>query len=171
MSSELRVDKIIPTGGVPTGGGGGIIQVVHETRTTSFTTTNTAYVDFMSVTITPKFNTSKMLVRYGLSAGTDNDNMHVYSSMFRNDTQIAAPTDTGSRTGSFSVHNTMDQSMTYGGGEHLDSPATTSAITYKIKVKSSNGQTVTFNRSYRDNNAGAYDGRAVSFLTVMEVSA
>ena len=27
MSSELRVDKIIPTTGIPTGGGGGIIQV------------------------------------------------------------------------------------------------------------------------------------------------
>ena len=39
MSSELRVDKIIPTGGVPTGGAGGVIQVVHEKRTTSFSTT------------------------------------------------------------------------------------------------------------------------------------
>ena len=27
MASELRVDKIIPTGGIPTGGGGGVIQV------------------------------------------------------------------------------------------------------------------------------------------------
>ena len=27
MSSELRVDKIIPTVGVPTGGGGSIIQI------------------------------------------------------------------------------------------------------------------------------------------------
>ena len=27
MSSELRVDKIIPTDGVPTGGGGSIIQI------------------------------------------------------------------------------------------------------------------------------------------------
>ena len=26
MASELRVDKIVPTDGVPTGGGGGIIQ-------------------------------------------------------------------------------------------------------------------------------------------------
>ena len=30
MSSELRVDKIVPTNGVPTGGGGGIIQVVGQ---------------------------------------------------------------------------------------------------------------------------------------------
>ena len=34
MSSELRVDKIIPTGGVPTGGGGGIIQVIIGTFNT-----------------------------------------------------------------------------------------------------------------------------------------
>ena len=30
MSSELRVDKIIPTAGVPTGGGGGIIQITQS---------------------------------------------------------------------------------------------------------------------------------------------
>ena len=28
MASELRVDKIIPTTGAPTNGGGGIVQVV-----------------------------------------------------------------------------------------------------------------------------------------------
>ena len=27
MASELRVDKIVPTDGVPSGGGGGIVQV------------------------------------------------------------------------------------------------------------------------------------------------
>ena len=34
MSSELRVDKIIPTAGVPTGGAGGVIQVVGTMNTT-----------------------------------------------------------------------------------------------------------------------------------------
>ena len=33
MASQLRVDKIVPVDGVPTGGGGGIIQVVHSTAT------------------------------------------------------------------------------------------------------------------------------------------
>ena len=40
MSSELRVDKIIPTAGVPTGGAGGVIQVVHELAS-NFSTTST----------------------------------------------------------------------------------------------------------------------------------
>ena len=33
MSSELRVDKIIPTSGVPTGGAGGIIQIQQTVKT------------------------------------------------------------------------------------------------------------------------------------------
>ena len=46
MASELRVDKIIPTTGIPTGGGGGVIQVVSFTTQTE-TTANagTTFVD------------------------------------------------------------------------------------------------------------------------------
>ena len=32
MSSQLRVDKILPVDGAPTGGGGGIIQVVQTIK-------------------------------------------------------------------------------------------------------------------------------------------
>ena len=34
MSSQLRVDKILPVDGAPTGGGGGIIQVVTSSTQT-----------------------------------------------------------------------------------------------------------------------------------------
>ena len=33
MSSELRVDKIMPVDGVPTGGGGGIVQMRQAFKT------------------------------------------------------------------------------------------------------------------------------------------
>ena len=63
MASELRVDKIIPTTGVPSGGGGGVIQVTQGSRTSRSQTTSTAYVATgLSGTITPKINTSKVLV-------------------------------------------------------------------------------------------------------------
>ena len=171
MSSELRVDKIIPTGGVPTGGAGGVIQVVHEKRTTSFSTTSQTYVDFMTATITPKFSTSKILISFGLSAGTNGDVNHIYAIIHRDSTEIGSATDTGSRTGASVVYNTGDQQQLFGGSQHLDSPATTSAITYRIKVRTSNTQTAYFGRSARDNNAVEYDGRSSSFLTLMEVSA
>ena len=38
MSSELRVDKIVPVDGVPTGGGGGIIQIIHKDYRDFFST-------------------------------------------------------------------------------------------------------------------------------------
>ena len=42
MSSELRVDRIIPTAGVPTGGGGSIIQVVSTVKTDTFSTSSSS---------------------------------------------------------------------------------------------------------------------------------
>ena len=63
MTSELRVDKIIPTTGVPTGGGGGVIQVTQGSLTTRSQTSSNSYVATgLSGTITPKTNTSKVLV-------------------------------------------------------------------------------------------------------------
>ena len=75
MSSELRVDKIIPTGGAPSGsgilGGGGVIQVVSMDLVSTAATTSTSYVDVtnFNLTITPKFSTSKFLVTYHVTVG------------------------------------------------------------------------------------------------------
>ena len=62
MSSELRVDKIIPTSGVPTGGAGGIIQIQQTVKTDFLTiSVNDTVTDVTSVNITPHFSTSKIL--------------------------------------------------------------------------------------------------------------
>ena len=72
MASELRVDKIVPVDGVPTGGGGGVIQVVTATKTDAFTTTtvvnSTSDVTGLSINITPKFATSKIMICSMISA-------------------------------------------------------------------------------------------------------
>ena len=168
--SELRTNRIVPRDGLVSGSFGGIVQVVHTKRTTSLTTSGTTYVDFMTATITPTRSDSKILISFGLYAGTDGDINHPYAAIFRDSTEIGSATDTGSRTGASAVYNTAAQQQLFGGNQHLDSPASTSAITYRIKVRSSNGQTAYFGRSARDNNAAAYDGRSSSFLTLMEVS-
>ena len=168
--SELRTNRIIPRDGIVSGASGGIIQVVHTKRTTSLTTSGTTFVDFMTANITPTRSDSKILISFGLYAGTNGDINHPYASIFRDSTEIGSATDTGSRTGASAVYNTLTQQQIFGGNQHLDSPATTSAITYRIKVRSSNGQIAYFGRSARDTNLTAYDGRTSSFLTLMEVS-
>ena len=69
MSSQLRVHKILPVDGAPTGGGGGIIQVQMGTLTSVFNTASSTMVDTgLSVSITPKFSTSKILVNVSLGS-------------------------------------------------------------------------------------------------------
>ena len=75
MASELRVDKIIPTTGVPTNGTGGVIQTVYSQFKSPATasTTSTSFVDTgISATITPKFATSKIFVSGSSRLGLDN---------------------------------------------------------------------------------------------------
>jgi len=152
-------------------GGGKILQVLQGTLTTPLTTTSTSYVDLLTVDITPSATDSKIYVSFTTNAGTNGDVAHLYTSLFRDSTEIGSATSTDSRTGAQTVTNTgAGQQMNYAGAL-LDSPSSTSAITYKIKVKVGGVQTGYWNRSARDNNAAFYDGRTVTQITVMEVAA
>ena len=75
MSSELRVDRIIPVDGAPTGGGGSIIQMKQARKTDTQSTTSATRVDIsgLSVTITPKFSTSKLWITGMVAIGHADD--------------------------------------------------------------------------------------------------
>ena len=72
MASELRVDRIIPVNGVPTGGGGGIVQVVNHKTTTRFNASishgnsssisATSGSEYTSFNFTPLRSDSKLLL-------------------------------------------------------------------------------------------------------------
>ena len=84
MSSELRVDKIIPTSGVPTGGGGGIIQIVQGSTTTRTATSSSTYqASNLSCTITPKFSTSKIYITLGGDANNNGDANNMLLTYYR----------------------------------------------------------------------------------------
>ena len=52
----------------------------------------------------------------------------------------------------------------------LDSPATTSAVTYKVQIKSAlSGYNAYVNKSHRDGDGADYDPRFASSITVMEI--
>ena len=79
--SQLKVNSIIPVGGIPTGGTGGIIQVKQtvksdtSTETLSGGATNTQNV--MTLDFTPLSSTSKLLINASLNASiTDDSGLH-----------------------------------------------------------------------------------------------
>ena len=178
MASELRVDKIIPTDGVPTGGGGGIIQVKQTLKTDSFHTTSQSYTDItgMTISITPKFNTSKILLQCNIQFGGAlnlyapvrllRDSTHigqstVYSGGQTNATFSLNLTDVSGSASQYKIFSTVYQI--------LDSPATTSTVTYKLQVSSWASRNFYINRSEQDSGA-AWTHGASSSMTAMEVS-
>ena len=185
MSSELRVDKIIPTTGAPTNGGGGIVQVVSVTKTDaeSLTSNNTEQlIPGMQATITPKFNTSKILVQVVLHASTGSSFAGHYAVLKRNSTSICIG-DTGNAGQSRVTlslqspnHYSDNNSGLYGPGQScinfLDSPATDSAVTYSLYHRDASGGSNT-NALYINRGAGndqSYYNRTASTSTLMEVS-
>ena len=178
MASELRVDKIIPTDGVPTGGGGGIIQVKQTLKTDSFHTTSQSYTDItgMTVSITPKFNTSKILLQCNIQFGGAL-NLYAPVRLLRDSTHIGQSTVySGSQTNATFSLNLTDVSGTASQYkifstvyQILDSPATTSTVTYKLQVSSWASRNFYINRSEQDSGA-AWTHGASSSMTAMEVS-
>ena len=173
MSSELRVDKIIPTGGIPTGGGGGIIQVKMGTLTSVFTTTSSSMVDTgLSVSITPKFSTSKILISYTLSISSNGFPMF---KLLRGSTDIFVGDAASNRVRCFfggymgGLHAGLTLPVS---GNFLDSPSTTSATTYKFQtgVIHTTGYTIVVNKSMSDTDFN-YNPRTASSIVLMEVSA
>ena len=150
MASELRVDKIIPTDGVPTGGGGGIVQVQMGVTTAQTITTGGWDATALSVTITPKFSTSKILLMCsggmnGAAGGSDGETYgyKIYKSV-------------GGGSYAETESSAWGQSVYYGPGNeynnlsinYLDSPSTTSAVTYKLYQKRISGSgTASVNRN------------------------
>ena len=175
MTSELRVDKIIPTTGAPTGGGGGIIQVVQATKNDLFSTANTSLTDVtdMTCTITPKFNTSKILFNFSFNLATTRAYPQVGASF-----AIIRTVSGGSATSLSAGANGDDDNLIYESNasnvedlrnvisyQGLDSPTTTNATTYKLQISQfiNSGSAGTV----RVNHSNAFTSR----ILLMEVSA
>jgi len=162
--SVLRTNKIYPRDGLPAGASGGIIQMKQTVLPADVSTTSTSFTDAsgFSVTITPTSASNKILVvlscRLNMSSGS-NTNTRGSISVFRDATNVVnqfAGVFFGGVTGNdFNAYHSVNTS-------YLDSPATTSSITYQVKFASDNSACTT------SINGGSSPPR--SYLTVMEVS-
>jgi len=146
---------------------GAVVQVKSATKTTSFSTTSTSMVDVTDVTIsiTPTSASNKVFVIVsGLTGSGDNANTWRIN-LLRDSTDIAQSTGSGASDQTLSP---FTASATAGDGfsiAFLDSPATTSATTYKIQLASGGGGVTYIGRQ------GANDNRrSVTTITAIEVT-
>lgn len=181
--SELRTNKIYPRDGLPAGAsGGGIIQVVSVTKTDAESLTSDAtlaLIPGMVATITPQSASNKILVMVTLSAQVDASYAGQYVVLRRGSRDIAVGDAAGSRNrASISLQSPLfydaTSSNSYGPGQasinHLDSPGTTSAVTYGLyhaDVAGSNSLYI--NRSVADTDNNSFN-RVTSSITLMEIS-
>jgi len=126
----------------------------------------------LSVSITPTSATSKVLVMISMQAVVYNVTMQ--ARFTRNDTPIGIAAAASSR-----VLSTFGGLQTIGDGNHqftpwnyqyLDSPASTSALTYRIQLKMQGGSTAYLNRSVNDADNTDWAQRTTSSITVMEIA-
>ena len=155
---------------------GTVLQVVSTTKTDTFTTTSTSYEDVtgLSVSITPRSTSSKIFVMVQTNVGGDS-NSYSAIQLVRDSTAINIGDASEPRTqASYMSFNggTTDGENYYGAANvHLsilDSPATTSTLTYKVQAKT-NTSNIKINSSGADGGNSIY-GRMASTITLMEIA-
>ena len=155
--------KALPTGSV--------LQVVSTTVTDTLTmtigTSQTA-ITGLSANITPSSTSNKILVMHKLLFSNATGGQVSVHFQRNGSEEIVGDNDGGVR-GYISM-NTANANNYWGfeaGGSVLDTPSTTSQITYRLAVRSVySNQTVYFNRTAR---ADSGDINGVSTITLMEI--
>jgi TRAP-type uncharacterized transport system substrate-binding protein len=147
-------------------------QTVVSTATYSRQSNVFGDITGLTVTITPTFSTSRILVVANLNWGHTNVGEFYYIKMLRDSTDIFIGDAAGTRprisAGNDGLaSNTVLENTTI---HYIDSPATTSAITYKLQVRNHNGAAAGIfylNRTGVDTD-GIYP-RAASSITAWEL--
>ena len=171
--SELRTNRIVPRDGLPSGSSGGVIQVKSATKTDgNFNTSSSTYTDVtgLSVTITPTRSDSKILIFANIH-GVGDSSTQAYFRFMRDSTPICIGDAAGNRVQATlgSMYYNQQNDTKSCSQNFLDSPSTTSAVTYKIQARTQGNGTLYVNRSVDDTNT-AVAGRFTSTITVMEIS-
>ena len=172
-SAEL-IDGAVDAAHLASGVGGKVLQVVQTVKTDTASHNGTSWSSaLMSASITPTDNSNKILVMYSATMVCSDAAYETYTSLWRDSTQIFLADAAGSRGRSSGIVGRVDA---YAGEtlsqQYLDSPSSTSSITYTFKARSSGAGVYSYiNRGVTDRDDANYDFRGASSLTLMEIGA
>jgi len=157
VASQLTGTQTIPRGTLPTGS---VLQVVNGSTSSQTSTSSNAYLDTgLTATITPTSATSKILALIDQSGvyADGNNNAGVDVFIFRGATQLAK---IGGRVAGDKASG-VNMSIGSVTSSYLDSPATTSATTYKTQFLAVSSTATAYVQVYS----------ALSTITLMEIAA
>ena len=156
----------IPTAGIAddavtiakASGFGKIGQVVQTVSSSKIASTSTSFTDVLTVAITPTATSSKILIQFVGSFGNGGEDIDAFYQILRDSTALQVPYHIGD----------ADIQQTRSNNSYsctlLDSPSSTSEVTYKMQFKTSSNE-IFLNRN------GANDQCGFTTFTVMEVLA
>lgn len=182
LGAWLTSDGKVPAAALASGaarenfGAGAVLQVVQAFKSDTWSSASASWTDVtgLSATITPSSVNSKIYVAVYLGR-VSNIGTSWYSNAWRfvrNGIAIGVADAAGIRpsAGMNIMHN---DSYYDGNGSmfYLDSPNTTSAVTYKVQTAGHGSGTVLLNRNEPDDNGGnGYQSRTASSLILMEIA-
>jgi hypothetical protein len=187
MASKIKVDQLETADGsgtialqnqlsgmtstsMPTGS---VLQVQQGILTIQYSsTTADTWLDVVTVNITPSSTSSKIYVSFNLNAMVISDNQRAGARVARDSTGIGIATNVGNRTAaSTTFAGISDPALRLKNMSNsvLDTPSTTSQITYRLQVQCENTTEIKVNHDDADGNGDSYF-RGVSTITAMEIA-
>lgn len=151
-ASKLTGSRTIPKGTMPAGT---VLQVVSATDATGRSTTSTSFVtasNTLSVSITPTSTSSKIFVVANSSCEHNTTNTYMVFTIFRGATNL------GNGQGGNILRVSSTQNIYPMALSFLDSPSSTSALTYQVYFKVDAGQ------------ATLNSGNCVGTITAFEIA-
>ena len=169
--SELRTNRIVPRDGLTSGASGGIIQIRQNIKQNVFTNNaNSTWTDItnMAVSITPTRADSNILISVNMGISNGSAELHVLR-LLRDSTVIGASnfaTQNGfALVDTECIGGVRSRYIGHVKAEILDSPSTTSSVTYKVQFWKNGGNNMHVNRRALNTGSGF-----TSTITAYEVS-
>ena len=172
----MAITKLIADS-LGTGVGGKVLQVVSATKTNTFDSTSTSFVDITdyNVSITPSSSSNKVLIQGFLTlSGNVWSTAGAYFQLVRGSTNILTSSGSSNNGTFVFAHEAGSENASTKGTSpchfsFLDSPSTTSSTTYKVQGKTGTGSNGQFAVNYVLQQGVNFTG--TSSIIAMEISA
>lgn len=167
---KLNNQSISSVTSLPAGVGGKVLQVVtHHLSSNATISSNAFTATGLTLDITPASSSNKIYLQATISLSASTAGYNQGLAFFRDSTQIGSASDDGNREG---VQH-MSRSLNTSGYPNsslifLDSPSSSSQITYTVKLFGETGTTHYINR-LGDNSDQAHKFRMASSFVAMEI--